>query len=103
MLKFLFYNMLRILFTLEVFFFSKASASTYEHQSIFYACVVCRLSILYLLYYVCIVHMQGGVVFFDFLGLWLVQYPEWVGMLLNCVVIVVVLYSSVSRARHSYR
>ena len=42
-------------------------------------------------------------VFFDFLGLCLVHYPEWAGMLLNLLVIGSVLYAAVDRARHSYR
>ena len=41
--------------------------------------------------------------FFDFLGLCLVHYPEWAGMLLNFLVIGSVLYAAVNRARHSYR
>lgn len=48
-------------------------------------------------------HSEGGVVFFDFLGLCLVHYPEWAGILLNFLVIGAVLYAAVNRARHSYR
>jgi len=48
-------------------------------------------------------HSKGGVVFFDFLGLWLVYYPEWVGYLLNLVVVAFTVYKTVDKARNSYR
>ena len=48
-------------------------------------------------------HAEGGVVFFDFLGLVMVHYPEWVGILLNLAVVGAAVYKSVDKARNSYR
>ena len=48
-------------------------------------------------------HSEGGVIFFDFLGLFLIHYPEWVGMLLNLVVAGYALFKSWDKAKNSYR
>lgn len=48
-------------------------------------------------------HREGGVVFFDFLGLVLVHYPEWVGIMLNLLVVAVSVLKSIQKARSSYR
>ncbi|XP_023345863.1 endoplasmic reticulum metallopeptidase 1 isoform X2 [Eurytemora carolleeae] len=48
-------------------------------------------------------HSEGGVVFFDFLGLFLIHYPEWVGMLLNLTVVGYALFRSWDKAKNSYR
>jgi hypothetical protein len=45
---------------------------------------------------------KGGVVFFDFLGLFLIHYPEWCGILLNLAVVTAALCGTVSKVRHSY-
>lgn len=45
---------------------------------------------------------KGGVVFFDFLGLFLIHYPEWAGILLNLLVVGSAVYVSLSKLTHSY-
>ena len=41
--------------------------------------------------------------FFDFLGLVLVHYSEWVGIMLNLLVVVISVLKSIQKARNSYR
>jgi len=48
-------------------------------------------------------HSSGSVVFFDFLGLCMVHYPEWAGMLLNLIVVVVAVYITVDKIQNSYK
>eukprot|EP00092_Neocalanus_flemingeri_P002862 GFUD01003060.1.p1 GENE.GFUD01003060.1~~GFUD01003060.1.p1 ORF type:complete len:914 (+),score=90.26 GFUD01003060.1:82-2823(+) len=47
-------------------------------------------------------HAQGGVVFFDFLGLFLIHYSEWMGILLNLVIVGISVSITVTKIRHSY-
>lgn len=46
---------------------------------------------------------QGAVVFFDLLGLCLVHYPEWIGILINFVVIALSIGMTVIKARKSFQ
>ena len=45
---------------------------------------------------------KGGVIFFDFLGLFLIHYPEWLGILFNLGVVLMSVLMTVSKIRHSY-
>ena len=45
----------------------------------------------------------GSVVFFDFLGLCMIHYPEWVGIVANIVVVVVSVYITVDKVQNSYK
>lgn len=45
---------------------------------------------------------KGGVVFFDFLGVFLIHYPEWIGILLNLAVVGVAIFTTLSKVSHSY-
>jgi len=45
---------------------------------------------------------QGGVVFFDFLGLFVIHYSEWVGVLINLVVVTVSISITMNKIQHSY-
>ena len=45
---------------------------------------------------------RGGVVFFDFLGLALIHYPEWAGILLNLAVVAMAVYQTLAKVRRSY-
>ena len=46
---------------------------------------------------------KGSVVFFDLLGLCLVYYPEWLGIILNIAVVVVSIGSTINKARNSFQ
>jgi hypothetical protein len=48
-------------------------------------------------------HNKGSIVFFDLLGLCLVHYPEWLGMLLNLVVVIASISITVNKARNSFQ
>ena len=46
---------------------------------------------------------KGSVVFFDLLGLCLVYYPEWIGIILNIAVVSISIGSTVNKARNSFQ
>ena len=47
-------------------------------------------------------HSDGAVVFFDFLGLFLVHYSELVGIIINMITVIVSLYLTINKIIHSY-
>ena len=44
-------------------------------------------------------HASGSVVFFDVLGLFMVYYPEWIGIVLNLLVVVLSLSITYKKAK----
>jgi len=48
-------------------------------------------------------HAQGSVVFFDVLGLFMVHYPEWLGIVLNFVVVAVSVFITYRKAISSFQ
>ena len=46
---------------------------------------------------------KGSVVFFDLLGLCLVYYPEWIGIILNIAVVSISIGSTVNKAKNSFQ
>ena len=48
-------------------------------------------------------HASGSVVFFDVLGLFMVHYPEWVGVLVNLTVVMMSLGITIRKAQNSFR
>eukprot|EP00096_Caligus_rogercresseyi_P010754 TRINITY_DN4013_c0_g1_i1.p1 TRINITY_DN4013_c0_g1~~TRINITY_DN4013_c0_g1_i1.p1 ORF type:complete len:900 (-),score=145.35 TRINITY_DN4013_c0_g1_i1:1936-4635(-) len=48
-------------------------------------------------------HRSGNIVYFDFLGLFLIHYPEWVGVLINILVIGCSLWLTYSKAVNSFQ
>jgi len=48
------------------------------------------------------IQSKGGVIFFDFLGLFLIHYPEWLGILVNIAVVTAAFAVTISKVRHSY-
>jgi len=47
-------------------------------------------------------HAQGGVVFFDFLGFFVIHYSEWIGILINLLVVAISVSITISKIQHSY-
>ena len=45
----------------------------------------------------------GSVVFFDLLGLCLIYYPEWLGIILNFAVVSVSIGCTINKARNSFQ
>ena len=48
-------------------------------------------------------HASGQVVFFDVLGLFMICYPEWIGIVLNLVVVAISLYITYNKAKASFQ
>lgn len=48
------------------------------------------------------IESKGGVVFFDFLGLFLIHYPEWFGIILNLTVVACSIYITICKISRSY-
>jgi len=48
-------------------------------------------------------HSQGSLVFFDFLGLFMIHYPELAGILLNFAVILASVAITWSKAAKAYQ
>ena len=46
---------------------------------------------------------QGSLVFFDFLGLFMIYYPEWAGILLNFAVIFASAFITWNKATKAYQ
>ena len=46
---------------------------------------------------------KGSIVFFDLLGLYLIRYPEWLGILLNVAVIIGSVSLTLNKARYSFQ
>lgn len=46
---------------------------------------------------------KGSIVFFDLLGLCLIYYPEWLGILINIAVVVVSVGITANKARNSFQ
>ena len=48
-------------------------------------------------------HASGSVVFFDVLGLFMVHYPEWVGVLVNLAIVMMSLGITIRKAQNSFQ
>lgn len=46
---------------------------------------------------------SGSVVFFDVLGLFMIYYPEWIGIVMNLIVVVISLYITYNKAKASFQ
>lgn len=46
---------------------------------------------------------KGSIVFFDLLGLCLIYYPEWLGILINIIVILVSVSITANKVRNSFQ
>ena len=48
-------------------------------------------------------HDTGSIVFFDALGLFMIHYPEWVGIIINLAVVAISLYTTYTKTRSSFQ